>query len=366
VGAQSKPKKKTQYVVVGSSNARRTSKALESAGITVHLIFKPNWRIGKESCEQLGAQLAAAVGDLDPEVIVLQLFDASCFFARMDDGSRMMPKKQADGRFHIQGELVVCPGETQLELLNTMKLVLDAVGNKLAIFITPLPRYITAGCCDDPAHVSNREDRHFRADMNLQLDGLRRAVKNFLFNTGRRSIRILDTAMVIRGLEDADLWCTDPVHPIESVYARIAEGVTSMVAKLGNGFGGGGGVGGGGGIGGTSGRGRSGRDAGGHGCGRWGDEGERGCGRGQASWSVWHMGRDQRGRGGRGEHHGRGGPASRWNSSGSRGRPWSAHQKRRREEEEEEEAEYDRHRSNQRYMAHGHINRGGRRGRQMY
>jgi hypothetical protein len=28
VGAQSRPKKKTQYVVVGSSNARRTSKAL--------------------------------------------------------------------------------------------------------------------------------------------------------------------------------------------------------------------------------------------------------------------------------------------------------------------------------------------------
>jgi hypothetical protein len=44
VGAQSKPKKKTQYVVVGSSNARRTSKALERAGITVHLIFKPNWK----------------------------------------------------------------------------------------------------------------------------------------------------------------------------------------------------------------------------------------------------------------------------------------------------------------------------------
>jgi hypothetical protein len=77
VGAQSRPKKKTQYLVVGSSNARRTSKALERAGIRVHLIFMPNWRVGRDSCEQLASQLARAVGDLDPEVIVLQLFDVS-------------------------------------------------------------------------------------------------------------------------------------------------------------------------------------------------------------------------------------------------------------------------------------------------
>jgi hypothetical protein len=71
----------------------------------------------------------------------------------MEDGSRMMPKKQQDGRFHFQGELVVCPGETQLELLNIMKPVLDAVGNKLAILYL-LPH------CQDPSSRAVVRIRH--------------------------------------------------------------------------------------------------------------------------------------------------------------------------------------------------------------
>jgi hypothetical protein len=169
----------------------------------------------------------------------------------------IMPKKQPDGRFHILGELVVCPVETQLELLNTMKPIFDAMGHKAGVFVTPMPRYVTAGCCEDPSHVSNREDRHFRADMDLQLDSLKRTVKNFLFNTGRRNLRILDTGMTLKGLEDADLWCTDPVHPIESVYGRIAEGIKKLVDKMQSG-GGGGGRGGGGGVTGNGGGDRSG------------------------------------------------------------------------------------------------------------
>jgi hypothetical protein len=182
-------------------------------------------------------------------------------------------------------------------------------------------------------------------------------LKNFLFNTYRQSIRILDTAMVIKGLEDADLWCTDPVHPIESVYGRIAEGVTSLVTKLGSGGGNsGGGRSGGSGFGGGGGGAR--REASSYGSStsgsRWSDEVERGSGRGRSSWRAWYPERKQ---------HGRGTTPGRWNS---RGGTWSGHQKRRREEEDEEEADYDGHRSNQRYMAHGHINRGGRRGRHMY
>jgi hypothetical protein len=342
VGTQSGPKKKTEYIVVGSSNARRTAKILERGGTTTHLIFMPNCRVGKDSCEILAAQLAKAVGDLDPEVVVLQLFDSSCFFARTEDGSRMMPRKQPDGRFHIQGELVVCPVETQLELLNTMKPVFDAVGHKAGVFVTPMPRYVIAGCCEDPTHVSNREDRHYRADMDLQLDSLKQTVKNFLFNTGRRNFKIFDTMMNLKGLEDADMWCTDPVHPIESMCGRIADGVKKVVAKLqgdGNGGGGGGRDGGGGvraggpqevGAGARGDRGRS-----------WSDGGSGGRGRGRADWRPWSTGR------------GRG---------GGRGRARGGYPKRRREDNEEDDYEQSRfgHRPRPGYMAHGHINQGGR------
>jgi hypothetical protein len=85
--------------------------------------------------------------------------------------------------------------------------------------------------------------------MMLQLDGLKRGLKNFLFNTRRRNFQISDTALDMRGLEDNEIWFVDPVHPVNSVYTRIAEGVKRIAANY-RCVGGSGGSGGGGGSGG--------------------------------------------------------------------------------------------------------------------
>jgi hypothetical protein len=55
-----------------------------------------------------------------------------------------------------------------------------------------MPRYIIEGCCKDTGHVSNRTNRHFRDDMQRQLDGFAKRIKNLLFNQNRRNMRVLD------------------------------------------------------------------------------------------------------------------------------------------------------------------------------
>jgi hypothetical protein len=76
--------------------------------------------------------------------------------------------------------------------------------------------------------------------MMLQLDGLKRGLKNSLFNTRRRNFRISDTALDMRGLDDNEIWFVDPVHQVNSVYSRIAEEVKRIIANYRSDIGGGG------------------------------------------------------------------------------------------------------------------------------
>jgi hypothetical protein len=144
LGTQSNLKRKTDFLVVGSSNAKRTAKALEE-GNTVRMLFVQNWRVNRASCESLATRIDDAIKESDPEVIVLQLLDGSCFYARGEDGSRTLLAKAADGKFHIVGDMVVCTGEVQLEHL--LKPIFDAIDKRPCLMVMPMPRYVIDGCC---------------------------------------------------------------------------------------------------------------------------------------------------------------------------------------------------------------------------
>jgi hypothetical protein len=93
-------------------------------------------------------------------------------------------------------------------------------------------RYVIEGCCQNPDHVKNRGERHFRDDMQRQLDGVAKNIKNFLYKTHRRNMRVLDSTYNTRHLPNEDIWFKDPVHPINSIYQHIASGVIKMAASL--------------------------------------------------------------------------------------------------------------------------------------
>jgi hypothetical protein len=101
MGLQSRPKRKVDFIVTGSSNASGMAKALDEGGHSVCKIFQKNWRINRANCEES----APTIKQEDPAVAVLQLLDGSEFYTRYDDGSRMLPRKLQDGQFHIEGEL---------------------------------------------------------------------------------------------------------------------------------------------------------------------------------------------------------------------------------------------------------------------
>jgi hypothetical protein len=232
MGSQSRPRRKVTYMVVGGSNARRLSKALTEAGHCIGSVINTDWRITKENCVTMAQTLVTLIKNDDPDYVVLHLLDSSIFYTRKTDGSKELPRKGEDGKYHVEGELVVCSYEQQTEHFNHLLPILDVIGKRPCLFVSPLPRYVIEGCCQDARHVSNRLDPFYQDDQLDQLDGVRRHLKAYMFNHRRKNVKVVDVAMEMRGLENDDIWFIDPVHPIDPVYRRLANGVTSVAASF--------------------------------------------------------------------------------------------------------------------------------------
>jgi hypothetical protein len=68
-------KQAVDFLVVGSSNASKLTKPLSKMGYSISLIYVPNWRIGSDSVNSQVQQVASAVADVDPDMVVLQLLN---------------------------------------------------------------------------------------------------------------------------------------------------------------------------------------------------------------------------------------------------------------------------------------------------
>jgi hypothetical protein len=165
-------------MVVGGSHASRTAKILEESGYSVCKVIDTTWSINRTSCDNLASTLINKVKQEDPDVVVLQLLDSSIYYAKGNDGSRVMNKKREDGSLHVEGELVVASAETQFEHYLTLRPVIEAIGKRPCILVSPLPIFVVDGCCQDEQHITNRRDRDYRANLERQLDGVATKFKN--------------------------------------------------------------------------------------------------------------------------------------------------------------------------------------------
>jgi hypothetical protein len=131
----------------------------------------------------------------------------------------------------MEGDVQVCSRDIQYEHFEALQPLLDIFEKKKVYFITPLPRYVVAGCCNNTDHCANRREPGYRTRMLQGLEDIRRNLKDFLFHKGWRNVKVVDPNIEIRGLSDAETWSSDPIHPREEVYKKIAEGLINVVAN---------------------------------------------------------------------------------------------------------------------------------------
>jgi hypothetical protein len=98
--------------------------------------------------------------------------DGSCFYARVPGGSKQLAKKREDWIYHMEREVTTCRKEVQL--------LIDLVDKQNVLIVTPIPRYITAGCCGKMDYVSNRLETRYMPILMNALEGLLNNLKNSL------------------------------------------------------------------------------------------------------------------------------------------------------------------------------------------
>jgi hypothetical protein len=106
----------------------------------------------------------------------------------------------------------------QLDLFRNLHPVFEILGQRKILLVTPLPRYIIGGCCEDRGHGTNRADPDYKKKMLADLETMNRNLKDFVFCEGNRNMRLFDPNIDLRGLEEADIWSEDPVHPRRETY----------------------------------------------------------------------------------------------------------------------------------------------------
>ena len=112
-----------------------------------------------------------------------------------------------------------------------MKPALLAAAGGPIIFVTLMPRYITHCCCDDPAHLTNRGNPDFAADLQASLAEARANLRSFAFSDNIRKISVIDPAPLFDNL--ADCWDgKDPVHPTAAIYMELAKLINRNAAFL--------------------------------------------------------------------------------------------------------------------------------------
>ena len=177
-------------------------------------------------------------GANDRCVVVLQLYDSSFHLARTAEGSLLPACKTGEGLYHVHGEAIVAPKESQFAAFTATKDVLAATGKLQKIIVSPLPRYLYAGCCSDPEHCTNISSVYYKQETEAAILACRRNLKDFCFRHHICRCKIICPWRELRQ-QAGELWITgDPVHMsgfgydvVANMVLEAATGASDLTTK---------------------------------------------------------------------------------------------------------------------------------------
>ncbi len=117
-------------------------------------------------------------------VIVLQVFDNIAYYAVTSEDTIIPCRKDVSGRYHVDGDLLLSP------YIRNCLPIIHQLEDLPKIVLSPLPRYLTQGCCTDQEHASNRVEEGFRWRIISGAERLRKAIRDQLLESGIRNFKV--------------------------------------------------------------------------------------------------------------------------------------------------------------------------------
>jgi hypothetical protein len=205
-------------------NISKIGDALTKMGHEVELLFEPNWRVFRNNAATLAEKVEEKLASKSFDIIFFAVLDNSTYSALAPTGDIIPARRDNTGKYHIDGELVISSKSVLHANFTALKPLLEKAKGRGGVLMSPLPRYVKTGCCSDPDHMLGRESQSFMDRMTSVLRGIASSLRNFLFTTSMRYIRVLDPSTALRALTTDQIWRDgDPVHPSDDAYAAIAQ-----------------------------------------------------------------------------------------------------------------------------------------------
>ena len=203
-------------IAIGSSHLTWTVMSMRALGESINCmatLASPNWRLNDENVEASAAALAETV-----KGNTYQLFDSSIFFSSSAPGEQALPKLGEDGKFHVDGELVLADWQAFRKIFYVCIPLLRAGGNNKKIILSPLPWYSTAKCCPDIQHITNFSKKGYRTSMGSKLGDIHGWIEDFALGKRIKNFEVVCQATSLSTRDDiskrdlAAYWGGDPVH----------------------------------------------------------------------------------------------------------------------------------------------------------
>ena len=232
--------KKPKFLVMGASHASRLATALKNGGCEVIDLSDKRWRLSRLEVETLREKFERMKVDLHRDTqVVLSVLDSALFWGETEEGAAPA-RKLADNRFHLEGRVKLAGREVVIERFEVILPILQMANKFRVALLSPIPRYITGGCCQEEGHCQNWDTVNFASDQLRDLERVRNNLRDCVFRANDRavkSVKIVNPVKLFGGGRDLGdtaqalkaVWGGDPVHPSPEVYQRIAE---ELVAEL--------------------------------------------------------------------------------------------------------------------------------------
>jgi hypothetical protein len=202
----------------------RLACAFEDLGATVIDLSVPGWRATADAVEEMRGQLSTVLEEnFNGETfLVYQLFDNSCYKSCNHNNERALPVKLFDNKYHIPGRLVFADKDEFREMFTITLPLLRAGLMHTKILLTPLMRYVTRPCCDNPGHITNRHEPGYGPMLAEAICEAKGWLKGLAFTRRIKNFSVICPNEML-GMEDRHFWGSDPVHMEETGYKEMGK-----------------------------------------------------------------------------------------------------------------------------------------------
>jgi hypothetical protein len=106
--------------------------------------------------------------------------------------------------------------------------------------LSPLLRYLTISCCDDPTHIVNRKDKKkFIRSMAARNREMKEEIRDLVYGKRVKNFKVVSpNIMLLTGGDDQEqaaslnsLWDEDPVHLVPGKYEVLVTAIVERSAQ---------------------------------------------------------------------------------------------------------------------------------------